>query len=133
MYGRQKRRAERVREGKGHLGWGESFGVEGVEVGHKPRDVLEPGQLHRQVRPDRQQRQQRAHRRIACDRVVIEEFLVGEEVSVHAITDGRTILTLPTSEDHKRVFDDDQGPNTGGMGAAGCIIKSSNLSHFYYT
>ena len=54
---------------------------------------------------------------ISGDTVVIEEFLVGEEVSVHAITDGRTILTLPTSEDHKRVFDDDQGPNTGGMGA----------------
>ncbi|MAG55769.1 MAG: phosphoribosylamine--glycine ligase [Planctomycetes bacterium] len=49
--------------------------------------------------------------------VVIEDFLSGEEVSVHALTDGRTILTLPTSQDHKRAFDDDQGPNTGGMGA----------------
>ncbi|NRA96142.1 MAG: phosphoribosylamine--glycine ligase [Planctomycetes bacterium] len=54
---------------------------------------------------------------LSGDTVVIEDFLEGEEVSVHAITDGRTILTLPTSEDHKRVFDHDEGPNTGGMGA----------------
>lgn len=49
--------------------------------------------------------------------VVIEEFLSGEEVSVHCLTDGRTILTLPTSQDHKRARDGDEGPNTGGMGA----------------
>ena len=50
-------------------------------------------------------------------RVVVEEFLEGEEVSFMAVTDGTTVLPLATSQDHKRVFDGDRGPNTGGMGA----------------
>ncbi|MDF1578503.1 MAG: phosphoribosylamine--glycine ligase [Desulfurivibrionaceae bacterium] len=50
-------------------------------------------------------------------RVVIEEFLTGEEASFLAFTDGKTILPLPSSQDHKAVGDGDQGPNTGGMGA----------------
>ncbi len=49
--------------------------------------------------------------------VVLEERLTGEEVSVFAITDGRTAHLLPGSQDHKRAYDGDTGPNTGGMGA----------------
>jgi phosphoribosylamine--glycine ligase len=50
-------------------------------------------------------------------RVVIEEFLSGEEVSVHAICSSGRALLLPASQDHKRAYDGDKGPNTGGMGA----------------
>lgn len=50
-------------------------------------------------------------------RVVIEEFLAGEEASFIVMVDGKNILPLATSQDHKRLLDDDQGPNTGGMGA----------------
>ncbi|KAJ3286465.1 hypothetical protein HDU79_006468 [Rhizoclosmatium sp. JEL0117] len=51
------------------------------------------------------------------DQVVIEEKLYGEEVSVLTFTDGYTIIQCPGAQDHKRVFEGDQGPNTGGMGA----------------
>jgi phosphoribosylamine--glycine ligase len=53
----------------------------------------------------------------AGNRLVIEERLDGQEVSVLAITDGQTIVTLPPAQDHKPAYDNDQGPNTGGMGA----------------
>src|ERR1051325_181167 len=53
----------------------------------------------------------------AGDKVVVEEFLEGEEASFIVLTDGKHILPFPSSQDHKRVFDADQGPNTGGMGA----------------
>jgi phosphoribosylamine--glycine ligase len=53
----------------------------------------------------------------AGNRVVIEEYLVGEEASYIAFTDGKTILPLASSQDHKPIYDEDQGPNTGGMGA----------------
>ena len=49
--------------------------------------------------------------------VVIEEYLTGEEASFIAFTDGRHVLPLPASQDHKTIFDGDKGPNTGGMGA----------------
>ena len=50
-------------------------------------------------------------------KVLIEECLIGEEASILALCDGNTIVPLVSSQDHKRVFDDDKGPNTGGMGA----------------
>ncbi len=53
----------------------------------------------------------------AGNEVIIEEFLPGEEASFIAFTDGTTILPLPTSQDHKAVYEGDTGPNTGGMGA----------------
>jgi phosphoribosylamine--glycine ligase len=53
----------------------------------------------------------------SSDPVVIEEFLEGEEASYFCFVDGETVLPLTSAQDHKRVFDGDKGPNTGGMGA----------------
>jgi phosphoribosylamine--glycine ligase len=57
------------------------------------------------------------HDRRLGARVVIEEYLEGEEASFIVMVDGKNVLALATSQDHKRLLDDDQGPNTGGMGA----------------
>ena len=54
---------------------------------------------------------------IHCQRVVVEEYLDGPEVSLFAITDGATVYPLQPAQDFKRIFDGDKGPNTGGMGA----------------
>ena len=51
------------------------------------------------------------------DKIVIEEFLIGEEASIFAITDGEKFITLPSAQDHKRIGDNDTGKNTGGMGS----------------
>jgi len=53
----------------------------------------------------------------AGKRVVVEDFLEGEEATILAFTDGKTILPMPSSQDHKKIYDGDRGPNTGGMGA----------------
>lgn len=58
----------------------------------------------------------RAHA-LACEQVVIEEFLDGPEVSLFAVTDGETVVPLQPAQDFKRALDGDEGPNTGGMGA----------------
>jgi phosphoribosylamine--glycine ligase len=62
--------------------------------------------------------------------LVIEEFLCGEEVSFIALCDGRDVLPLAATQDHKAVFDGDRGPNTGGMGAycAGNILRDADTS-----
>ena len=53
----------------------------------------------------------------AGDRIVFEEFLVGQEASYFVLADGTSFIGLGSAQDHKRIFDDDRGPNTGGMGA----------------
>ncbi|MDT3397432.1 phosphoribosylamine--glycine ligase [Streptomyces sp. B1866] len=58
----------------------------------------------------------RAHA-LSCQRVVIEEYLDGPEVSLFAVTDGETVVPLQPAQDFKRAYDGDEGPNTGGMGA----------------
>lgn len=62
------------------------------------------------------------------DRIVVEEFLEGEEATIFAITDGERYITLPAAQDHKRIGDGDTGKNTGGMGAyAPAPIITANL------
>lgn len=62
-------------------------------------------------------RQEALNHALACKRVVIEEYLDGPEVSLFGISDGTTILPMQPAQDFKRAYDNDEGPNTGGMGA----------------
>jgi phosphoribosylamine--glycine ligase len=57
------------------------------------------------------------HHALQCSRVVIEEYLDGPEISLFGISDGRNILAMQPAQDFKRAYDNDEGPNTGGMGA----------------
>jgi phosphoribosylamine--glycine ligase/phosphoribosylformylglycinamidine cyclo-ligase len=65
----------------------------------------------------------------AGDEVVIEEFLEGDELSILSFSDGHTIRSLPPAQDHKRIFDGDKGPNTGGMG---CYAPTRIVTKFVF-
>jgi len=70
----------------------------------------------------------------AGDSLVIEEYLDGEELSLMAFTDGKTVVPMIAAQDHKRIFDNDRGPNTGGMGAyAPAPVCSPELASRIYT
>lgn len=62
--------------------------------------------------------------------VVVEDFLKGQEVSMHALTDGSSSVIFPPSQDHKQIFDNDKGPNTGGMGVIAPLdwVKQEQIS-----
>jgi phosphoribosylamine--glycine ligase len=63
---------------------------------------------------------------VSGDIVVIEDFLPGHEVSVHALCDDKSAVLFPASQDHKQVYDDDKGPNTGGMGVVAPVPWVTN-------
>ncbi len=69
----------------------------------------------------------------AGNKVVVEDFLEGEEVTILAFADGKTILSMPPSQDHKKIYDGDGGPNTGGMGAyaPAPIVDDRMMSRIY--
>lgn len=66
----------------------------------------------------------------AGDQIVIEECLTGEEISLLAFTDGRTIVPMESSQDHKTIYDGDKGPNTGGMGAYSPVPLMTNKLYY---
>lgn len=62
----------------------------------------------------------------AGDKIVIEEFLTGVEISIHAFSDGKTSILFPSSKDHKAIYDGNKGPNTGGMGTIAAVPGTNN-------
>ena len=67
----------------------------------------------------------------ASEKIIVEKKIIGEEVSLMAICDGESFMIMDTCRDHKRVFDDDRGPNTGGMGSYSPVpeISENDLSY----
>lgn len=93
--------------------WPVVIKADGLAAGKGVRIAEEPDQATAIIEALMEKRELGA----AGDRVVIEEYLEGEELSFIVLTDGDAILPWASTQDHKRVFDNDQGPNTGGMGA----------------
>lgn len=67
------------------------------------------------------------------NKIVVEEFLKGQEISIHALSDGNTAVMFPSSQDHKQIYDNDRGPNTGGMGVIAPVpwVNGSHLERMY--
>lgn len=98
---------------KGELGWPLVVKADGLAGGKGVVIALDPDEAESAVRDAMVSRRFGE----AGSQVVFEECLQGPEVSVFALSDGRTVRLLLSAQDHKRAFDDDKGPNTGGMGA----------------
>ncbi|HEY8710319.1 MAG TPA: phosphoribosylamine--glycine ligase, partial [Burkholderiaceae bacterium] len=93
--------------------------ADGLAAGKGVVVALRPAQAHEAIdwMLDASDNKLGVHHNDGQARVVIEQFLEGEEASFIVLCDGKNVLPLATSQDHKRLLDDDQGPNTGGMGA----------------
>ncbi len=110
---------------------------QGIEENNNPNIVIKAGGLAlgkgvsivKSLDEAREFLDQIIHQRIfgeAGDEIIIEEFLDGSEISVHVFTDGKNYKILPLSKDHKAIYENNEGPNTGGMGT---IAPLPNISH----